>query len=56
MERDEQIDRFEEDVQKVIHRFRHEFDIPYASLIGVLHILAYELSKEAFDVAEEDES
>lgn len=55
MERDTQIDAFENEIEKVIARFRQEYQIPYASLIGVLQLKQYELCKEAWDAGEEED-
>lgn len=55
MDENLQITAFEDEIEKVIHRFRHEYQIPYASLIGSLHLKAHELCQEAFEVSEEDD-
>lgn len=55
MEDNEQINAFEAEIEKAIQHFRHEFSVPYASLIGVLHLKAHELCKEAFEIGEEED-
>lgn len=54
MDRDKQIGAFEDEIEKVIARFRHEYDMNYASLIGSLTLKAHELAKEALEVPEEE--
>jgi hypothetical protein len=43
----ENINAFSDEIEKVINRFRDEFDLPYAAAVGVLHIAAERLSREA---------
>lgn len=56
MDENLQITAFENEIEKVIQRFRHEYQLPYASLIGSLHLKAHELCKEAFEVGEEEDT
>lgn len=55
MDRHEQIEHFEIEIGKVIARFRKEYEIPYASIIGVLQIKAHDLCQEALGLAEDAE-
>ena len=52
MTEQETINAFSNEIEKVINRFAHEFDIPYASAIGVLHIAAQRLCREAINTEE----
>lgn len=47
-----QIDALADELEAVLNRFREEFDIPYASAIGVLETLKFDLLQEML----EDES
>lgn len=48
----ETIDAFANEIEKVITRFAHEFDLPYASAIGVLTLAAQRLSREVIQTEE----
>lgn len=57
MTHSDQINAFKADIEKVVDRYRAEFDLPYASAIGVLASVQHELAAEALaiDRGEEDE-
>jgi hypothetical protein len=56
----EQIRHFQTELDKLIHHYRKEYDITYASVIGCLFACAQMLVREAHkkgtDLKEEDES
>ncbi len=47
MSENEQIDRFAGEIASVVDRYRKEFDLSYASAIGVLQLQQAELCNEA---------
>ena len=49
----EQIDAFEKELDFLIDRYCDEFDLPLASVIGILHLKMYEITASAY---EEDDS
>lgn len=49
----EQIDHFSNELDALVNRFRDEYDISYASVIGILHMKAHTLCGEAEDRADE---
>lgn len=49
MDETEQIIAFENELEALVHRYRHEFNMHYASVIGVLHIQAHVLTREALE-------
>lgn len=52
MTQQEQIRAFEDDLDNLVDRYRAEFDMTYASVVGVLAIKAHLMIKES---AEDDE-
>lgn len=50
----EQIIALEAELKALIQRFRLEFEIPYASVIGVLNMEAMTLHREAHEDAENE--
>jgi len=51
----DQIDHFANDVDKLVERYRSEYDLTYAAVIGTLEIKIQQLCREAWDSTEEDE-
>ncbi len=49
MDETQQIIAFENELEALIHRYRHEFNMHYASVVGVLHIQAHALSCESLE-------
>lgn len=47
MDAAEQIAHFESDLDNLVERYRKEYDISYASMIGMLHLKAHILCVEA---------
>ena len=45
----EQIDAFSDDIERVIQRYRNEFQISYAAVIGILFIKAHDLAQETLE-------
>lgn len=54
MDRDEQIQAFEDQLDALCDRFSDEFDLDYATVIGALHLKAYTLCKQA-DTPQDDD-
>lgn len=44
-----QVDALAHELEAVLNRFREEFDIPYASAIGVLETLKFDLLEEMLE-------
>lgn len=51
----EQTKAFADDLDKLVERYRAEFDMTYASVIGVLQMKSFLLCEEAADRSEEEE-
>ena len=49
MSEHEQIQHFADELDKLVDRFRSEYEIAYGSIIGALHIKAHDLIDEAND-------
>lgn len=45
----EQIDAFSNELDAMVERFRREFDLTYADVVGTLHMKAWLMCKEASD-------
>lgn len=45
--KDEQIQHFADEIDKIVERFRAEYDLPYASAVGTLMMKAHLLMVEA---------
>ncbi len=45
----EQVIAFENELERLVDRFRQEYCMTYASIIGVLHIKAHVLTAEALE-------
>lgn len=53
MDTNEQTDAFANELDALVDRFRSEFDLTYAVVVGVLHMKAHLLCVEAAKEAEE---
>lgn len=51
----EQIDAFSSDLFNLIDRYRQEFELPLASVVGTLQLASHHLLREAIDNAEDDD-
>lgn len=51
----EQIDAFSNDLFNLIDRYRSEFELPLASVVGTLELASHHLLREAIDNAEDDD-
>jgi hypothetical protein len=51
----QQMTAFSDELDKLIERFRAEFDLPYAAAIGILQIKMHALSQEANEAIDDDE-
>lgn len=51
----EQITAFAAALDKLVDNYRHEFDLPYAAVVGVLHLKAHLLCAEASAIDEDEE-
>lgn len=49
MTENEQIEHFATELDKLVDRFRSEYQMAYASVIGILHIKAHLLADEAVE-------
>ncbi len=49
----EQIDAFADEIDKLVERFRQEFEMSYASVCGVLHLKIHLLFQEAISRKDE---
>lgn len=50
----QQIQAFADDLDNLIERYRREFDLSYAGVVGALHMKAYIMCKEASNQEEEE--
>lgn len=51
----EQTERFARDLENLVARYCEEFDLTFATMIGVLHHQAFLLCSEAAAAADEDD-
>jgi hypothetical protein len=49
----EQTDAFADELDKLVDRFRQEFDLTYAQAVGVLHMKAHLLCEDASERGDE---
>lgn len=49
----EQTDNFANDVDRLVDRYRSEYEIPYAAVVGVLQMKIHLLCDEASECAED---
>ena len=49
MDETQQIVAFENDLESLVNRYRHEFNMHYASMVGILEIQAHVLKCEAVE-------
>jgi hypothetical protein len=54
MTESEQISAFESDLERLIQRYRDEFELSNAAAIGVLELQKYKLCRNCIQEAEED--
>lgn len=52
---DEQASQFGHELDKVIDRFRDEYDISYAAMIGALYFRAHSLANELEEIERDEE-
>lgn len=52
----DQTQAFASDLEKLIDRYRDEFDVRYAQIVGVLHLQAHFLCSEAKILNDEDKT
>lgn len=50
-----QIDAFAKELNSLVDRFRNEYDLTYAAVIGVLTMKAFDLNSEARESSHDDE-
>ncbi len=55
MDANEQIRHFGDEIDKLVDRFRDEYELPYASIVGVLNMKAFLLCRESEKDEEETE-
>lgn len=48
----EQINHFADDLDNLVERYRSEYDISYASIVGSLSMKAFLLAQEASDLSD----
>lgn len=53
MSEKDQIDQLSNELDNLVERFRKEYDITYASAIGVLQLKIHSLGQEATELEEE---
>lgn len=51
----DQTTHFANDLERLINRYRDEYDITYAQLVGVLHIQSFMLCREAEERSKPEE-
>jgi len=50
MDQKEQINSLASDLDELIERYRHEWDLPYATVTGILHMKITVLELEAIEI------
>jgi hypothetical protein len=55
MDHNEQTDAFLYDLQNVVNRFRTEFDLNHATIVGCLEMVKIDYLTDSFDVAFEQD-
>lgn len=53
MTESEQVSQFADEVDKLVERFRIEYDMSYASVVGVLHMKTHFLCREAEEMGDD---
>lgn len=53
--KDEQVEAFGNELNRLIDHFRDEFDLSYAAAIGALHYRIYCLERECYEEEEDDD-
>lgn len=53
MDHIEQIEHLENDLEMIIERYRKEYDMTYASMIGVFMLKVHQISAEAYEEPED---
>lgn len=51
----DQIEHLENDLETIITRYRKEYEMTYAAMIGVFQLKVHQLSAEAYEETEEEE-
>jgi len=54
MTQPDQAQHFANDLEALITRYRHEYDLTYSTMVGVLHLQTFMLCREAEKACEED--
>lgn len=54
MDNNQQVDCFSAELDALVERFRQEYDLNYASIIGTLHLKIHGLSADAYGLDDED--
>ena len=49
MSHSEQINHFANEIQRVVDRFRSEYELPLASAVGVLNCVIFDLMQDAVE-------
>jgi hypothetical protein len=55
MKESEQIEAFQDELNRLIERFSDEFDLTLASMIGVMHVTIHELIVNTMNQDEEED-
>ena len=55
MKESNQIEHMDSEITKTVIRFRQEYELSYASAIGVLHLQIARLEKEALEIEEDED-
>ena len=50
----EQIDHFAKDLNRLVDRYRSEYELSYASVVGVLHMKIFSMCDEARESGDEE--
>lgn len=50
----DQIEHLENDLDRIIERYRSEYDMTFAAMIGVFQLKVHQLSVEAYEEPEEE--
>lgn len=50
-----QIDHFSNDLDRLIERYREEYDLTYGEMVGALQFRAFLLMQEAYNVEQDED-
>ena len=49
------VQKFTDEIERVVSYFRKEFELNYAEAIGALELVSHKLKQEAYEIDDEDD-